>query len=171
MGLAAAVPPPPLSPGEVRLLGERLRASRVALVLAGGVFDLLHPGHVHYLAAARALGDRLLVALNGDDSAAALKGAGRPLQCAAARAQIVAALAAVDAVTVFEERDLAAVIRACRPTVVAKGTDYDVAHLPAAERDAAAEVGARWAFVGPPKRDSSSALWARACAAAARRSS
>ncbi|HEV8325013.1 MAG TPA: adenylyltransferase/cytidyltransferase family protein [Myxococcota bacterium] len=165
----AAAAPPPLGPDEVRALGERLRASGAALVLAGGVFDLLHPGHVRYLAAARALGDSLLVALNGDGSAAALKGPGRPLQGAVARAEIVAALAAVDAVTIFEEGDLAAVIRRCRPAVVAKGADYDLARLPAAERDAVAAVGARWAFVGPPKQESSSALWARARAGAAGR--
>ena len=154
-----------LAPAAAAAEAARLRAAGRAVVLAGGVFDLLHPGHVRYLAAARAAGDFLFVAVNGDRSAGARKGPGRPLQGAAARAELVAALRAADAVVVFEEDDLAATIRRVRPAIVAKGSDWSLARVPAEERAAAEEVGARWVFVGGEKLDSSTAIAARAATA------
>ena len=96
-----------------------------ALVFTNGVFDLLHPGHVEYLEAARALGDRLLVAVNTDRSARGLgKGAGRPVVGEWARARVVSALAAVDRVVLFDEPTPQALITALRPDVLVKGGDY-----------------------------------------------
>lgn len=106
-------------------LGERLAALARPLVFTNGVFDLLHRGHVTYLARARALGASLLVALNGDASARRLgKGADRPLNPLADRAAVVAALASVDLVTWFEEDTPIALIHAIRPEVLAKGGDW-----------------------------------------------
>jgi len=131
------------------------------VVLCNGVFDLLHVGHVRVLQAARDCGDRLVVALNDDASARANKGADRPWVAAADRAEVVAALACVDFVTFFPERDVAATLRLLAPAVHAKGGDYDPARIPAAARQAAAELGIELVLVGGPKRDSSSALAAR----------
>ena len=119
------------------------------IVLANGCFDLLHVGHVRYLHAARELGDRLIVGVNSDDSVRALKGDGRPLMPADERAEILAALADVDAVVIFPERDVRPLIREVRPDVHAKGTDYTPDTVP--ERDEVAEVGGRVAIVGDPK--------------------
>jgi len=100
------------------------------LVFTNGVFDILHRGHVTYLAQARAMGASLLVALNGDASAARLgKGAGRPLNPLADRLAVVAALAAVSAVTWFEEDTPDALIVACRPDVLVKGGDWPVERI------------------------------------------
>ena len=125
------------------------RAEGRRIVLANGCFDLLHVGHVRYLQAARALGDALLVGLNGDDSVRRLKGPGRPLMPAAERAELVAALAAVDAVLVFHEDRLDALIARLRPDVHAKGTDYSEESVP--ERDAVRAAGGRVAIAGDPK--------------------
>jgi D-beta-D-heptose 7-phosphate kinase/D-beta-D-heptose 1-phosphate adenosyltransferase len=96
-----------------------------SLVFTNGVFDLLHPGHVEYLEAARALGDRLLVGVNTDRSARGLaKGPGRPVAAERARARVVAALAAVDCVVLFDEPTPQALISALRPDVLVKGGDY-----------------------------------------------
>jgi D-beta-D-heptose 7-phosphate kinase/D-beta-D-heptose 1-phosphate adenosyltransferase len=96
-----------------------------SLVFTNGVFDLLHPGHVEYLEAARALGDRLLVAVNTDQSARGLaKGPGRPIADQRARSRVVAALAAVDCVVLFDEPTPQALISALRPAVLVKGGDY-----------------------------------------------
>jgi rfaE bifunctional protein nucleotidyltransferase chain/domain len=111
------------------------------VVLTNGCFDLIHVGHTRYLAQARALGDRLVVALNGDDGVRALKGEGRPVVPAAERAELLAALRAVDLVIVFESPTAVEVVRALRPDVYVKGGDYDAtAHRPP-EADAAAAVG------------------------------
>ena len=119
------------------------------IVLANGCFDLLHVGHVRYLHAARELGDRLIVGVNSDDSVRAVKGDGRPLMPAEERAEILAALADVDAVVIFPERDVRPLIREVCPDIHAKGTDYTPETVP--ERDAVAEVGGRVAIVGDPK--------------------
>src|ERR1700690_2836025 len=95
-----------------------------SITLANGCFDLLHVGHGRYLHAAKELGGRLIVAINADESVRALKGEGRPLMPEDERAEILAALADVDAVVVFLERDVRALIREVRPDVHAKGTDY-----------------------------------------------
>lgn len=139
---------------ELRARRERGELRRV--VLANGCFDLLHAGHVRYLAAARAQGDYLVVALNSDESVRALKGEGRPLQTLADRAELLSALRCVDAVTVFGERTLEATLRILRPDVHAKGTDYSVATVP--EREVDRELGIEIAICGDVKTRSSSAL-------------
>jgi rfaE bifunctional protein nucleotidyltransferase chain/domain len=140
-------------------LKQRVAAWRQAgesVTLANGCFDLLHVGHVRYLRAARQLGGRLVVAINSDESVRALKGAGRPLMPAEERAEILAALADVDAVVIFPERDVRALIREVRPDVHAKGTDYRADTVP--ERDAVAECGGRVEIVGDPKDHSATAI-------------
>ena len=100
------------------------------LVFTNGVFDLLHRGHVTYLARARALGAALIVALNGDASVRRLaKGPGRPVNALADRMALIAALEAVDAVTWFDDDTPAALIEACRPDVLVKGGDWPVARI------------------------------------------
>ena len=119
------------------------------IVLANGVFDLLHVGHVRYLGAARALGDVLVVALNSDASVRRLKGQGRPIMSAAERAELIGALRHVDAVVVFEEDTVDGLVGALRPDVQAKGTDYTEASVP--ERAAVLAAGGRVAIAGDPK--------------------
>ena len=126
------------------------------ITLANGNFDLLHVGHVRYLEGDKALGGKLVVAINSDDSVRALKGEGRPLMPENERAEIVAALADVDAVVIFSELDVRAIIREIRPDVQAKGTDYTVDSVP--ERDAVAECGGKVEIVGDPKQHSSSEI-------------
>lgn len=140
---------------EVRAEVEAMRGRRV-VVLANGVFDLFHVGHVRYLEGARREGDFLVVAINGDRVARRLKGEGRPFLPAVERAEIVGALACVDRVVIFEEPDVAAVLRALRPDVHAKGTDYTAGTVP--ERDVTASLGGRTAIVGDPKGHSSTDL-------------
>jgi D-beta-D-heptose 7-phosphate kinase/D-beta-D-heptose 1-phosphate adenosyltransferase len=100
------------------------RAAGARVVFTNGCFDLLHPGHVRYLAAARALGDVLVVGLNGDASVRRLKGAGRPILAAAERAEVLAGLAAVDHVVVFDDDTPRALIAALAPDVLVKGADW-----------------------------------------------
>ena len=113
-------------------------------------------GHVRYLAGAKALGGKLVVAINSDNSVRALKGEGRPVMPEQERAEIVAALASVDAVVIFPELDVRAIIREIRPDIQAKGTDYTVESVP--ERDAVAECGGRVAIVGDPKDHSTTEI-------------
>jgi rfaE bifunctional protein nucleotidyltransferase chain/domain len=124
--------------------------------LANGCFDLLHVGHVRYLHAAHELGGRVIVAVNSDDSVRALKGEGRPLIPAEERAEILAALADVDAVVVFGEKDVRAIIREIRPDFHAKGTDYTQESVP--ERDEVEACGGRVVIVGDPKDHSASEI-------------
>lgn len=138
---------------------RRARGELRRVVLANGCFDLLHAGHVRYLAAARACGDYLVVALNSDESVRALKGPDRPLQPLQDRAELIAALRCVDAVTVFGEKTLEATLRTLRPDVHAKGTDYSVETVP--ERGIDRELGIEIAICGDEKTRSSSALIAR----------
>jgi rfaE bifunctional protein nucleotidyltransferase chain/domain len=119
--------------GGVDALLAAVRARGGTVVATGGCFDLLHAGHVATLEAARALGDCLVVCLNSDDSVRRIKGDGRPLQPAADRARLLAALAAVDAVVVFEEDTPVEVLRRLRPDLWVKGGDYAGAELPEAE--------------------------------------
>jgi rfaE bifunctional protein nucleotidyltransferase chain/domain len=140
-------------------LGERIMQWRRAgerIVLANGNFDLLHVGHVRYLRGAKELGGKLVVAINSDESVRALKGEGRPVMPAEERAEIVAALGDVDAVVIFSELDVRALIREIRPDIQAKGTDYTVDSVP--ERDAVAEYGGRVAIVGDSKEHSTSEI-------------
>jgi rfaE bifunctional protein nucleotidyltransferase chain/domain len=140
-------------------LKQRVAAWRQAgesITLANGCFDLLHVGHVRYLHAARQLGGRLIVAVNSDDSVRALKGEGRPLMPAAERAEILSALADVDAVVIFPEPDVRALIREVRPDVHAKGTDYTADTVP--ERDVVAQCGGRVEIVGDAKDHSATEI-------------
>jgi rfaE bifunctional protein nucleotidyltransferase chain/domain len=132
------------------------RSAGESITLANGCFDLLHVGHVRYLKAAKALGGRLIVAVNADESVRALKGDGRPLMPAEERAEILSAFEDVDAVVIFPERDVRALIREIRPDIQAKGTDYTAASVP--ERDVVAEYGGRVAIVGDPKDHSASEI-------------
>ena len=141
----------------LRLAEHRARGQRV--VLANGCFDLLHAGHVRYLDGARQQGDVLVVAVNSDASARPLKGPGRPILPAEARARLVAALGAVSYVTVFDEPDVSELLSALRPDVHAKGTDYTVDTVP--ERETARRLGVRVAIVGDPKRHSTGELLGR----------
>ncbi len=135
---------------------EEWRRTGEQIILANGNFDLLHVGHVRYLHGAKALGGKLVVAINSDASVRALKGEGRPIMPENERAEIVAALAAVDAVVVFSELDVHAIIREIRPDIHAKGTDYTAESIP--ERDTVAECGGRVAIVGDPKDHSTSEI-------------
>jgi rfaE bifunctional protein nucleotidyltransferase chain/domain len=135
---------------------EEWRRAGERITLANGNFDLLHVGHVRYLQGAKALGGKLVVAINSDDSVRALKGEGRPVMPEQERAEIVAALADVDAVVVFPEVDVRAIIREIRPDVQAKGTDYTAESVP--ERDAVVECGGRVEIVGDPKDHSTSEI-------------
>ena len=132
------------------------RSNRETVTLANGCFDLLHVGHVRYLHAAKELGGRLVVAVNADASVRALKGEGRPLVPAAERAEILAALEDVDAVVIFPEKDVRALIREIRPDVQAKGTDYSADNVP--ERDVVIECGGRVEIVGDPKDHSATEI-------------
>jgi rfaE bifunctional protein nucleotidyltransferase chain/domain len=132
------------------------RRDRESVTLANGCFDLLHVGHVRYLRAAKELGGRLIVAVNADASVRALKGEGRPLIPAEERAEILAALQDVDAVVIFPEKDVRALIREIRPDVQAKGTDYSADSVP--ERDVVIECGGRVEIVGDPKDHSATEM-------------
>ena len=135
---------------------EAWRSAGDRITLANGCFDLLHVGHVRYLHAAKGLGGRLVVALNSDESVRSLKGEGRPLMPAEERAEILAALADVDAVVIFRERDVRAIIREIHPDIHAKGTDYTTESVP--EGDVVREYGGRVAIVGDPKNHSASEI-------------
>jgi D-glycero-beta-D-manno-heptose 1-phosphate adenylyltransferase len=105
-------------------LADALRRERRGVVFTNGVFDLLHPGHLRYLQHARALGDALLVGLNSDASVRRNKGPGRPINPEQERAEIVAALACVDAVVIFDEDTPAEIIGTIQPDVLVKGDDW-----------------------------------------------
>jgi rfaE bifunctional protein nucleotidyltransferase chain/domain len=113
------------------------------IVFTNGCFDILHAGHVRYLAAARQLGDILVVGLNGDASVRELKGEGRPLNSQEDRAEVMAALGAVDYVIIFDEKRVASLLRQVRPQIYAKGGDYTVKSLDPDEVAALKEIGAR----------------------------
>ena len=132
------------------------RRAGARITLANGCFDLLHVGHVRYLHAAHELGGKLVVAVNSDESVRGLKGAGRPLMPAEERAEILSALADVDAVVIFPEKDVRAIIREIRPDFQAKGTDYTAESVP--ERDEVEACGGRVAIVGDPKDHSASEI-------------
>jgi D-glycero-beta-D-manno-heptose 1-phosphate adenylyltransferase len=134
---------------EARRLASRWRGEGKRFVLANGCFDLLHVGHVRYLEEARALGDALLVGVNSDASVARLKGAGRPIMTAAERAEIVGALASVDAVVIFDDDTADGLVATLRPDVHAKGTDYTAETVP--ERAAVLAAGGKVAIAGDPK--------------------
>jgi D-glycero-beta-D-manno-heptose 1-phosphate adenylyltransferase len=139
---------------QTKVAGARANGQRI--VLANGCFDVLHAGHVRYLEAARALGDLLIVGINSDEQTRRLKGEGRPLVPEEQRAEVIAAIEAVDYVTIFSEPTVAELLLALRPDVHAKGTDYTEDSVP--ERDVVRSFGGRVAIVGDPKDHSSSEM-------------
>ena len=145
-----------LDRAELRKQVEAWRAAGDRITLTNGCFELLHVGHIRYLRAAKELGGRLVVAINSDDSVRALKGEDRPLMPAEERAEVLSALADVDAVVVFPERDVRAIIREIHPDVHAKGTDYTESSVP--EGKEVREYGGRVAIVGDPKNHSASEI-------------
>jgi rfaE bifunctional protein nucleotidyltransferase chain/domain len=140
---------PLLTAEEAERLAAEWRGAGKRVVLANGCFDLLHVGHVRYLRAARELGDVLVVALNSDASVRRLKGPGRPLVGERERAEIVGALAPVDAVVCFDEDTVDALVRRLRPAVQAKGSDYTEATVP--EGETVRALGGRVAIAGDAK--------------------
>jgi len=128
--------------GELQAISAKLRAAGKKLVVTNGCFDLLHAGHVRYLQAARQLGDILAVGINSDASTRSLKGEGRPINCESERAEVLAALACVDYVTIFREVRATRFLIAASPAVYAKGGDYTADTLDAEERAAIKKVGA-----------------------------
>ena len=138
---------------------EVLRGAGKTLVLANGVFDLLHVGHVRYLQAAALEADRLVVAINDDASVRRLKGEGRPILSEGDRAELVAGLRGVDYVVIFPEPTVTPLLLALKPDVHCKGTDYTVDTVP--ERDTVRGFGGRIAIVGDPKDHSTRDLLAR----------
>jgi rfaE bifunctional protein nucleotidyltransferase chain/domain len=135
------------------------RAEGRSIALANGVFDLLHVGHIRYLEGAKAEADRLVVAVNDDESARMLKGDGRPVMNQADRAELVAALRCVDYVVIFPGRTVEEVLLRLKPDVHCKGTDYTVESVP--ERPIVQSYGGRTAIVGDPKGHSTRDLLSR----------
>ncbi len=127
---------------EYRSLGKRI-------VFANGCFDLLHAGHVRYLESAKESGEILIVGINGDACVAALKGPGRPLQPEADRAEILASMACVDFVLLFDAPTVDGILRELKPDVHAKGTDYTQESVP--ERETVLSYGGRVVIAGDPK--------------------
>ena len=143
-------------------LVEIVRAERATgrtIAFANGCFDLLHVGHVRYLEGAAAEADRLIVAVNDDGAVTKLKGAGRPVMPAVDRAEVVAALRAVDWVVIFPDDTVARLLMLLRPDVHCKGTDYTVESVP--ERQTVAAYGGRTAIVGDAKDHSTRDLLKR----------
>ena len=141
---------------ELVTLVEADRAAGRTIAFANGCFDVLHVGHVRYLQASAAEADRLVVAINDDDSVRLLKGPNRPILPIEARAALVAALKGVDRVVVFPGRDVAPLLTALQPEVHCKGTDYTVETVP--ERSIVQAYGGRTAIVGDPKDHSTKDL-------------
>ena len=140
-----------------RVASAKTNGARV--VLANGCFDVLHVGHIRYLAGARKLGDVLVVGINSDEQVAIQKGPGRPVLPATERAEIVAALESVTYVTIFDEPTVEELLLALKPDVHAKGTDYTLDTVP--ERDVVRSYGGQVAIVGDPKDHSTSEIIAR----------
>jgi len=145
---------------EAAALGERLRRCGQKVVFTNGCFDILHAGHVRYLAAARRLGDCLVVGLNSDASVRRLKGPDRPLNSEADRAEVLAALAAVDFVVIFGEDTGQQMVEDLKPDIYVKGGDYQLEDLP--EARAAAAYGGRTVIIPLLPGRSTSRIIARA---------
>ena len=138
---------------------NQAREAGARIVMANGCFDVLHAGHIRYLAGAKALGDILIVGVNSDEQVRALKGSGRPVMPEAERAELVASIEAVDFVTIFPEPTVEALLLELKPNVHAKGTDYTEDTVP--ERDVVRSYGGRVAIVGDPKDHSTTELLGR----------
>jgi rfaE bifunctional protein nucleotidyltransferase chain/domain len=147
-----------------RILDRNRLIARVAIarkhgariVLANGCFDILHVGHIRYLEGAKALGDVLVVGINADEQVRAQKGEGRPVLPERERAELIAAIRAVDFVTIFPEPTVEQLLLSIRPDIHAKGTDYTEETVP--ERDVVRSYGGRVAIVGDPKDHSSTEM-------------
>ncbi|MDQ3668199.1 MAG: adenylyltransferase/cytidyltransferase family protein [Acidobacteriota bacterium] len=135
---------------------QSARQNGAKIVFANGCFDVLHVGHIRYLQGAKSLGDLLLVGINSDRQVAILKGPGRPNMADTERAEMVASIAAVDLVTIFDEPTVENLLLALRPDIHAKGTDYTEETVP--ERDVVRSYGGRVAIVGDPKTHSTSEI-------------
>ena len=152
-------PAPVLSIAEATSWVAAQRAAGRSVVFTNGVFDLVHPGHVTYLAAARAEGDVLIVALNSDRSVRANKGPSRPILPEQERAELLAALAVVDAVAIFDDETPAAIVAALQPDVLVKGADW--AHDAIVGRDTVEARGGRVVRIQVVPGDSTSRIVAR----------
>jgi len=141
---------------ELKRRVDEWRRTGEQVVMANGCFDVLHVGHVRYLKAAKELGGKLIVAVNADDSVRGLKGEGRPVMPESERAEILAALEAVDAVVIFPEPNVRILLNEIRPDVQAKGTDYTTDNVP--ERDVVTAYGGRVEIVGDPKDHSATEI-------------
>ena len=148
-----------LSEAELVDVVARERAAGRSVAFANGCFDLLHVGHVRYLQASAAEADRLIVAVNDDESVAALKGEGRPILPASERAELVAALRGISYVVVFSDRTVERLLLLIKPDVHCKGTDYTVDTVP--ERAVVSAYGGRTAIVGDPKSHATGELLKR----------
>jgi rfaE bifunctional protein nucleotidyltransferase chain/domain len=138
----------------LRILSEKKKGKKI--VLANGIFDILHVGHVRYLQDAKKKGDVLVVGLNSDRSARRNKGAGRPLMKEEDRAQIIASLSCVDYVTIFNEERATKLILSIKPHYHCKGTDYTERNVP--EREAVLSYGGKICITGDPKGHSASEI-------------
>ena len=145
-----------LSQSELARRAQHWRSAGEKIILANGCFDVLHVGHIRYLHAAKQLGGKLVVGVNSDASARALKGEGRPRTPDSERAEILAALQDVDAVTIFHQLDVRELVRLLHPDIHAKGTDYTAETVP--ERDVVIACGGRVEIVGDAKDHSTSEL-------------
>jgi len=148
-----------LAEDQLAIAVSRDRAAGRTIAFANGCFDLLHVGHIRYLQASAAEGDRLIVAVNDDNSVAALKGPGQPILAAADRAEMVAAVRGVDYVVIFGDATVERLLMLLKPDVHCKGTDYTVDTVP--ERDVVRAYGGRIAIVGDSKTHATRDLIAR----------
>jgi rfaE bifunctional protein nucleotidyltransferase chain/domain len=140
----------------LRLARLRRRRPGLRVVLANGLFDMLHVGHVRYLQGAKRLGDVLVVAVNDDRSARRLRGPGRPIVAGRDRARLVAAIRGVDAVVTFGGATVVPILERIRPEIHCKGTDYTPGTVP--ERAVVRAYGGRVAIAGDPKRHATTRL-------------
>lgn len=134
---------------EIKTLVREAQAKGQRVVFANGCFDLLHVGHIRYLEGAKALGDILILAINGDASVAAIKGPGRPLQSEKERAEVLTSLGCVDYAIIFDDPTADRLLSELKPDIHAKGTDYTIDSVP--EKDAVRSYGGKIAIVGDPK--------------------
>ena len=130
-----------VSAEKLSAISKKMGQQGKKLVFTNGCFDVIHVGHVRYLQAARALGDKLAVAINGDESVRTLKGEGRPLNSETDRAEVVAAKQCVDYVVIFPEVRATQLLERVRPAIYAKGGDYTRETLDASERAALEKIG------------------------------
>lgn len=134
---------------ELKVIVRQMHKAGKAVVFANGCFDLIHVGHIRYLQSAREMGDALIVGINGDAGVEALKGKGRPLQSGHDRAEMIASMACVDYVLLFDAPTVDGILDELRPDIHAKGTDYSEESVP--ERNTVRSYGGKVAIAGDPK--------------------